>query len=82
MLGVLKLGNVSLDGTKIHADASKHKAVSHQRLLELEAQLRQEVAELLLLGEQAANRVDGHPNRPRLGRARRTSTTSPTPVRA
>ena len=53
VLGVLKLGNVSLDGTKIHADASKHKAVSHQRLLELEAQLRQEVAELLLLGEQA-----------------------------
>lgn len=51
LLGVLKLGNISLDGTKIHADASRSKAVSHKRLLELEAELRQEVAELLALGE-------------------------------
>ncbi len=51
--GVLKLGNISLDGSKIHADASKSKAVSHKRLLELEAQLRQEVEELLVLSEQA-----------------------------
>jgi transposase len=51
--GVLKLGNISLDGSKIHADASKSKAVSSKRLLELEAQLRQEVEELLVLGEQA-----------------------------
>jgi len=51
--GVLKLGNISLDGSKIHADASKSKAVSYKRLLELEAQLRQEVEELLTLGEQA-----------------------------
>lgn len=41
--GVLKLGTISLDGTKIHADASKHQAVSYQRLLELETQLRAEV---------------------------------------
>jgi len=51
--GVLKLGNLSLDGTKIHADASKSQAVSYKRLIELEAQLRQEVQELLTLGEQA-----------------------------
>jgi transposase len=51
--GVLKLGNISLDGSKIHADASKSKAVSYNRLLELEVQLRQEVEELLALGEQA-----------------------------
>ena len=38
--GVLKLGNISLDGTKIHADASKSHAVSYKRLLELESQLR------------------------------------------
>ena len=50
--GVLKLGNLSLDGSKIHADASKSKAVSYKRLLELETQLRQEVHELLTLGEQ------------------------------
>jgi len=51
--GVLKLGNLSLDGTKIHADASKSQAVSYKRLIELEAQLRQEVQDLLTLGEQA-----------------------------
>lgn len=50
--GVLQLGNLSLDGSKIHADASKSKAVSYKRLLELETQLRQEVHELLTLGEQ------------------------------
>lgn len=50
--GVLKLGNVSLDGSKIHADASKSQAVSYARLLELESQLRQEVEELFALGEQ------------------------------
>lgn len=51
--GVLKLGNLSLDGSKIHADASKSHAVSYGRLLELETQLKQEVQELLNLGEQA-----------------------------
>ncbi len=44
--GVLKLGNISLDGTKIHADASKSRAVSYKRLVELEAQLKLDVAEL------------------------------------
>jgi transposase len=51
--GVLKLGNISLDGSQIHADASKSHAVSYQRLIELETQLRGEVHELLTLGEQA-----------------------------
>ena len=51
--GVLRLGNLSLDGTKIHADASKSKAVSYQRLLELERQLQREVEELFGLSEQA-----------------------------
>src|SRR3990172_3015633 len=51
--GVLKLGNISVDGSKIHADASKSKAVSYQRLTEMETQMRQEVHELLELGEQA-----------------------------
>lgn len=50
-LGVLKLGNISLDGSKIHADASKSHAVSYGRLLELEQQLKTEVKELLSLGE-------------------------------
>jgi transposase len=51
--GLLELGNISLDGSKIHADASKSKAVSYKRLLELKTLLQQEVQELLVLGEQA-----------------------------
>jgi len=51
--GVFKLGHISIDGSKIHADASKHHAVSYKRLLELDTQLRQEVHALLTLGEQA-----------------------------
>ena len=51
--GVLKVGNISLDGTKIHADASKSKAVSYQRLGEQAVQLRHEVQELMALGEAA-----------------------------
>jgi hypothetical protein len=53
LAGLLKLGNISVDGSKIHADASKSKAVSYKRLGELEIELRQEVHELLELGEQA-----------------------------
>jgi len=52
-VGVLKVGTISLDGSKIHADASKSKAVSYKRLEELEAHLRQEVQTLVTLGEQA-----------------------------
>ena len=53
LAGVLKLGNLSGDGSKIHADASKSKAVSYKRLGELEAQLRQEVAKLFAVAEKA-----------------------------
>jgi len=51
--GVLQLGNISLDGSRIHADASKSKAISYKRLGELEERLRREIAELLALGKQA-----------------------------
>jgi transposase len=54
--GVLTLGTLSLDGTKIHADASKSKAVSYKRLLEIEAQLRAEVEELFALAERTDER--------------------------
>ena len=50
--GVLNLENVSLDGSKIHADASKSKAVSYKRLLEIESQLSTEVKELFALLKQ------------------------------
>ena len=49
--GVLRLGNVSVDGSKIHADASKSHAVSYHHLLELEKQFTQEVEELFALAE-------------------------------
>lgn len=52
-LGVLTLGHISLDGTKIHADASKSSAISYKRLLELDSQLRPEVEQLFALTEHA-----------------------------
>ena len=55
--GYLSLGNISLDGSKIHANASKSHAVSYKRLLELEVQLRGEVEELFRLAELADKQV-------------------------
>jgi transposase len=52
-LGVLQLGRISVDGSKVHADASKSHAVSYGRLLQLERRLRVEVEELMALGEKA-----------------------------
>jgi transposase len=52
-MGLLKVGNISLDGSKIHADASKSKAVSYKRLKEIEVKLAEEVRQLFLLAEQA-----------------------------
>jgi transposase len=43
--GLAKLGHVALDGTKVKANASKHKSMSYKRLGEKEAQLKREVAE-------------------------------------
>jgi transposase len=51
--GYLTLGNISMDGSKVHANASKSKAVSYKRLLELETHLRAEVAQLFRLADQA-----------------------------
>ena len=49
----LKLGNIALDGTKIAANASKHKALSWAHANKIEAQLREEVQLLLKLAEQS-----------------------------
>lgn len=51
--GVLKLGTVSLDGTNVKANASKHKALSYAHACKLEEQLKSEVAELLRQAEVA-----------------------------
>jgi transposase len=56
-MGVLKMGTVALDGTKIHANASRHSALSYEHAGRIEAQLKAEVAELLAKAE-AADRAD------------------------
>src|SRR6266568_6755411 len=51
--GAIKLGRVALDGTKVKANASKHKAMSYSRMQEKERQIRAEVRELLAEAEAA-----------------------------
>jgi transposase len=50
-MGMLKLGTVALDGTKIHANASRHSALSYERAGQIEMQLREEVAKLTAMAE-------------------------------
>ena len=52
-MGVLKLGTVALDGTKIHANASRHSALSYEHAGKIEAQLEAEVADLMAKAEAA-----------------------------
>ena len=56
-MGLLRLGTVALDGTKIHANASRHSALSYQHAGKIEAQLQAEVAELMAKAE-AADQAD------------------------
>jgi transposase len=56
-LSVLRLGTVALDGTKIHANASRHSALSYEHAGQIETQLRAEVAELMAKAE-AADEAD------------------------
>ena len=56
-MGVLKMGTVALDGTKIHANASRHSALSYEHAGKIEAQLKVEVADLLAKAE-AADQAD------------------------
>ena len=56
-MGVLQMGTVALDGTKIHANASRHSALSYEHASKIEAQLKAEVAELMAKAE-AADQVD------------------------
>lgn len=56
-MGVLKMGTVALDGTKLHANASRHSALSYAHAVKIEAQLKGEVAELMDKAE-AADQAD------------------------
>jgi len=51
--GLVKLGHVALDGTKVKAAASKHKAMSYERMGKAEAELEKEIEELLRRAEDA-----------------------------
>jgi len=56
-MGLLRMGTVALDGTKIHANASRHSALSYEHAGKIEAQLKAEVADLLAKAE-VADRAD------------------------
>jgi len=56
-MGMLKMGTVGLDGTKIHANASRHSALSYEHAGKIEAQLKAEVADLMAKAE-AADQAD------------------------
>jgi transposase len=60
-MGMLKMGTVALDGTKVHANASRHSALSYGHAKKIEKQLKHEVQQLLRLAEQAdgVNTPDG-----------------------
>jgi hypothetical protein len=72
-MGMLKLGTVSLDGTKVHANASRHKAMSYGHAKKLRAKLKAEVAQLMKRAEAANGRdlpeglkfYSGHRGQPR-----------------
>jgi transposase len=73
VMGLFKLGNVSLDGTKIKANASKHKAMSWGYANQLEEQLRREVRELLKKSIFPTSWRAGRTGWPRSKRPRRRS---------
>src|SRR5712692_7408615 len=57
--GLVKLGHVAIDGSKLRANASKHKAMSYDRMCEKEEQLRAEVERLLKEAEETDAAEDG-----------------------
>jgi len=66
-VGMVSLGHVALDGTKVQANASKHKAMSHERMLKAEAQLEKEIKELMRKAELLDAQEDGKYGKGKLG---------------
>ena len=56
--GLVKFGHIALDGTKVKANASKHKAMSYGRMEKKAAELKKEVEHLLTQAEQADMKED------------------------
>ena len=65
--GAMKVGRVALDGTKIKANASKHKAMSYDRMVEKQKQLKAEVQQLLEQAEAADAEEDSRYGKDRTG---------------
>jgi transposase len=65
--GAMKVGRVALDGTKMKANASRHKAMSYDRMLEKEKQLKAEVKQLLEQAEAADAEEDTRYGKHRAG---------------
>jgi transposase len=65
--GLVKLGHVALDGTKVKANASKHKAMSYERMGAKEKELEQEVARLLEQAQQVDTAEDAEYGKGRRG---------------
>ena len=65
--GLVKLGHVAIDGTKIKANASKHKAMSYKRMNETEARLKQEIDALLAAAEKTDAEEDAKHGKERHG---------------
>src|SRR5580693_35794 len=65
--GLVKLGHVAIDGTKIKANASKHKAMSYKRMNETEARLKQEIDALLAAAEKTDAEEDAQHGKERHG---------------
>lgn len=67
--GLVKLGHVALDGTKLKANASTHKAMSHERMQKEEEKLREKVQQLLAQVEAVDAEEDARPGTARAGAA-------------
>jgi transposase len=65
--GMVSLGHVALDGTKVQANASKHKAMSQERMLKAEAELEQEIRELMRRAEILDAQEEGRYGKGKLG---------------
>ena len=65
--GLVKLGTVAIDGTKVKANASKHKAMSYKRMKEEERRLRKEIRDLVSKAKKADDQEDKRYGKDRRG---------------
>lgn len=60
-MGLVKLGTIAVDGTKVKANASRHKAMSYGHMLKAEAELKAQIEALLKRAQQADEAEKGEP---------------------